>query len=190
MGRVAHLCNTQAYHSSAAVSTATQSLIFNALPLVLLAGAYLVVTAALVPAVWRDRHDAHSLDVATVTIFPSLAFTAAVLAILVVIDQRPLGGHLWLSFAAIVVALVPANLLLARWSERGMLTNRVRRVRDAEELVSIRDRELGVVAEISDALVRAGDPESAARPVVRHVNELLGVDFTGVVLVDEARTEA
>ena len=84
------------------------------------------------------------------TIFPTLAFTAAVLAILVVVDQRPLGGHLWLSFAAIVVALVPANLLLARWSERGMLTNRVRRVREAEELVSIRDRELGAVAEISE----------------------------------------
>ncbi len=187
MGRSAHLCN---YHSHCSVSTATQSLLFNALPLLLLAGAYVVVAAALVPAVWRDRQRAHSLDVATVTIFPTLAFTAAVLAALVVVDRRPLGGHLWVAFAAIVVSLVPANLLLARWSERGMLTNRVRRVREAEELVSIRDRELGAVAEISDALVRASDAESAARPVVRHVNELLGVDFTAVVLVDEARTEA
>ena len=127
----------------APVSTATQSLLFNALPLLLLAGAYVVVAAALVPAVWRDRQRAHSLDVATVTIFPTLAFTAAVLAALVVVDRRPLGGHLWVAFAAIVVALVPANLLLARWSERGMLTNRARRVREAEELVSIRDRELG-----------------------------------------------
>ena len=76
-----------------------------------MAFASVAVTAALVPAVWRDRHSAHSLDVATVTIFPSLAFTAAVLAVLVVIDQQPLGGHLWSSFAAIVVALGGGALL-------------------------------------------------------------------------------
>ena len=51
-----------------------------------------------------------------------------------------------------------------------MLTSRVRRVREAEALVSMRDRELGVVAEISDALVRAGDAEAAVRPVVRQVS--------------------
>src|SRR6185503_2706954 len=98
MGRTAHLFNPQAYDSSA-LSTATQTLVFNALPLVLLAGAYLVVAAALVPAVWRDRRGAHLLDVATVTIFPTIAFTATVLAVLVVIDRRQLGGHVWLSFA-------------------------------------------------------------------------------------------
>jgi PAS domain S-box-containing protein len=172
------------------VSTATESLLFNALPLLLLAGAYVVVAAALLPAVWRDREGAHPLDIATVTIFPALAFTATVLAALIIDDRRPLGGHLWLSFAAIVVALVPANLLLARWSERGMLTSRVRRVREAEELLSLRDRELGAVSAISNALTRAGDSESAARPLVRQVRQLLGVDFTAVALVNDARTEA
>src|SRR5439155_11451292 len=78
------------------VSTATESLVFNALPLLLLAAAYLVVAAAVVPAVWRDRRGSHSLDVATVTVFPTLAFTATILAGLVLVDRRPLGGHPWL----------------------------------------------------------------------------------------------
>src|SRR5439155_19581988 len=99
-------------------------------------------------------------------------------------------GNVWLAFAAVAVALLPAILLLARWSERGMLASRVRRVREAEQLVSLRDRELGAVAAISNALARARDPEAAARPLVRRVRGLLGLDLTGVVLIDEGRTEA
>src|SRR5207253_7734884 len=97
-----------------AVSTGTEAVLFNARPLLLLAGAYLVVAAALVPAVWRDREGAHPLDVATVTIFPALAFTATLLAALVLVERRPLGGNVWLAFAAVAVALLPAILLLAR----------------------------------------------------------------------------
>src|SRR5581483_6600435 len=111
------------------------------------------------------RAGSHPLDVAVVTIFPALAFSATALGIAVVVDMRPLGGQLWLSFAAALVALVPALLLLTRWSARGLLVGGVRRVREAEQLVSLRDRELGAVAELSTALARAGDPEAAAKPL-------------------------
>ena len=165
-------------------------MLLNALPLFLLAGAYLLVAAALVPAVWRDRARAHPLDVATVAIFPAVAFSATALGIGVAVDLRPLGGQLWLSFAAALVALVPALLLLTRWSDRRLLVGGVRRVREAEELVSLRDRELGAVAELSTALARARDPEQAARPLVQAVRGLLGVDFTAVALIDDAQGEA
>src|SRR5579862_3072232 len=189
IGRPAHSCKTPAYHSHA-VSTATEAVLLNALPLFLLAGAYLLVAAALVPAVWRDRARSDPLDIATVAIFPALAFSATALGIAVAVDLRPLGGQLWLSFAAALVALVPALLLLTRWSERGLLVGGVRRVREAEELVSLRDRELGAVAELSTALARARDPQEAALPLVHAVRGLLDVDFTAVALVDEERTEA
>jgi PAS domain S-box-containing protein len=164
--------------------------LFNAMPLLLVAGAYLLVTAALLPAVWRDREGAHPIDVAMLAIFPALAFSATALGISVVRDRRPLGGQLWLSFAAALVALLPALLLLTRWSERGMLVSRVRRVREAEELVSLRDRELEAVHELSTALVRARDVEAATQPLTRSVHGLLGADFVAVALINEDRTEA
>jgi PAS domain S-box-containing protein len=164
--------------------------LFNAIPLLLLAGAYMLVAVALVPAVWRDRAGSHPIDVAMLAIFPALAFSATALGISVVRDRRPLGGQLWLSFVAALVALLPASLLLTRWSERGMLVSRVRRVREAEELVSLRDRELEAVHELSTALVRARDVEAAARPLTGSVHDLLGADFVAVALIDEERTEA
>src|SRR5581483_1206810 len=87
-------------------------------------------------------------------------------------------------------ALVPALLLLTRWSERGLLVGGVRRVREAEELVLLRDRELGAVAELSTALARAGREEEAAAPLVRAVQDLLGIDFTAVAVIDSKQTEA
>ncbi|MBV8599747.1 MAG: GAF domain-containing protein [Actinobacteria bacterium] len=172
------------------MSSATETVLFNALPLLLLAGAYFLVAAALAPAVWRGRAGAHPLDVASVAVFPALAFSATALGIAVAVDRRPLGGHLWLSFAAAIVALAPALLLLTRWSERGMLVGRVRRVREAEELVSVRDRELEAVTELSAALVRARDTERAAVPLLAAVRRLLGVEFVAMALVDHERREA
>src|SRR5581483_9229079 len=164
IGRPAHSCNPRAYDSH--VSTATEAVLVNALPLFLLAGAYLLVAAALAPVVWRDRVGSHPLELATVAIFPAV------------------------SFAAALVALVPALPLLTRWSEHGLLVGGVRRVREAEELVLLRDRELGAVAELSTALARAGREEEAAAPLVRAVQDLLGIDFTAVAVIDSKQTEA
>src|SRR5207253_3172073 len=104
-----------------AVSTGTEAVLFNALPLLLLAGAYVVVAAALVPAVWRDRARAHPLDVAVVTMFPAIAIAATVFGLLVLHDRRPFGGHTWFSLAAITVAFVPALLFIARWRDRALV---------------------------------------------------------------------
>ena len=55
--------------------------------------------------------------------------------------------------------------------------------RRAGELAG-RERQLAAVAELSSALALAGDRESIARTVLDTLNDLVGFDFSGLVLVD------
>jgi PAS domain S-box-containing protein len=172
------------------VSETTKAVVFNALPLLLLAGAHAAVSVALLPALWRGRARAHPLDWAIALIFPGIAVAAGIFAVLVFHDRRPLGGHLWLSLAATLAALTPAVLLLARWREREFVVGGVGRTLEAEERVTHRDRELEAVTDLSNALGRAGDPLDVARPLVRSVASLLQLGFAGVVSVDDHRSRA
>ena len=167
------------------MSQATQAVLFNGVPLLLLAAAYAAVTGAILPIIWTERRRAHPLDWALGCVFPGIAVAAAIFGVLVVHERRPFGGHTWFSFAASLVALTPAALLLARWRDRALVVGGIGRTREAEERVSVRDRELEAVSEISNALARARTTEDAARPLVRQVTALLGVGFAGVVLVTD-----
>ena len=84
----------------------------------------------------------------------------------------------------------PRPPLLTRWRDRALVVGGIGRTRDAEARVSIRDRELEAVADISNALARARTPVDAARPLVRQVTALLGVGFAGVVVVGEGGDDA
>jgi PAS domain S-box-containing protein len=179
-----------AYHSQRSVSTTTESVVFNGVPLLVLAGAYLAVAASLVPAVWRERLRADPLEIAIATIFPAVAFAATLLGVLVLHDRRPLGGHLWICLAAVLVGLAPVVIFAVRWRERTQLAGGMRRARAAEALVTVRDRELGSLVSIAAALARARDLETAARPLIEQVQALLAVEFCAVVLVDEDATTA
>jgi len=172
------------------VSQSTQAVLFNAVPLLLLASAYAAVAGAVMPALWRDRDRAHPLDWAIVLVFPAVTIAVGILGVLVAQEQRPFGGHVWFSFAACLVALAPAALLLARWRDRAFVARGVGRTLDAEQRASSRDRELAAVGQISAALARAADPVDAVRPVVRHVAELLGVGFAAVAVLVEDGGEA
>jgi PAS domain S-box-containing protein len=172
------------------VSQSTEAVLFNGLPLLLLAAAYAAVAGAVLPELWRDRARAHPLDWAIVMVFPGIALACAIFGVLVIVDQRPFGGHTWVSFAAILVALVPALLLLARWRDRAFVVGGIGRTKEAEERISVRDRELEAVAEISSSLARARTLAEVARPLVRQVTSLLGVGFSGVAVVNEEVDEA
>ena len=172
------------------MSESTKAVLFNAVPLLALAAAYAAVSAALLPVLWRDRARAHPLDWAIAAVFPGVAAAAAILGVLVLHDRRPLGGHLWASFAASLAALLPALLLLARWRDRAFVVGGIGRTLEVEERLVHRDSELEAVTEISNALGRARDTLEVARPVVRHVTSLFAVGFAGVVLVDESRERA
>jgi hypothetical protein len=113
------------------VSTATESVLFNALPLLMLAGAYVVVTAAVVPSVWRNWRVAHPFELAVVLVFPLTAVVAALLGLLVLVDREPLGGRLWVTFAATCAGFVPAILFLSGLGDRAALAGGIRRGREA-----------------------------------------------------------
>jgi PAS domain S-box-containing protein len=168
------------------VSQATEAVLFNGLPLLLLAAAYAAVTAAVLPPLWRGRARAHPIDWAIVLVFPGFAMASGIFGVLVLRERRPFGGHIWLSFAAEVLALLPALLLLARWGDRAFVVGGIGRTKAAEARVETRDRELGAVAELSNALGRAHDLAGVARPLVRQVTALLDVGFAGVTVVPEA----
>ncbi|HZP72935.1 MAG TPA: GAF domain-containing protein [Gaiellaceae bacterium] len=171
------------------MSEATEAVLFNGVPLLLVAAAYAAVTAAVLPALWRDRARAHSLDWGVALVFPGVAVAAGIFGVLVLEQQRPAGGHVWLSCAASLAALAPAALLVFRWRDRAVLGG-MGRTLDAEERASVRDRELEAVGEISAALSRARDAVSVARPLVRDVATLFRVGFTGVAVLAEDGAEA
>jgi hypothetical protein len=172
------------------VTDATQAVVLNGVPLLLLAAAYAAVSGAVVPALWRDRGGAHPLDWAVVLVFPAIAFAAGVFGALTVTERRPLGGHTWISFAATLVGFLPVFPILIGWRERAFVVRAVGRSLVAEERASSRDRELAAVSDISVALARARLPLDVARPLTAHVARLLRVGFVGIVLVDENAREA
>jgi PAS domain S-box-containing protein len=165
---------------------------FNAVPLLVLAAAYLLVAATLAPAVFRERSRVGVADAALALVFPAVGIAAAILG-LVVLDQRePVGGRVWATFAATLIALLPAVVFLARWRDRagaGVVMGGIR-AREAEELASLRDRELDTVAALVNSLARIQDPVSAARVLLDEVGELVGVDFIALALVTEDEQEA
>jgi PAS domain S-box-containing protein len=171
------------------VDPEAKSVVFNAVPLLVLAALYLGVGAALVPGLWRDRRRLRAGDVALGLLFPCVAVPAAVLGALVAYEREPLAGHLWPSFAATLVAFVPPLVLLARWRDRPLVITGVR-AREAEARTTVRDRELEAVSAFSTELARTHDAEDAARLLLRHVIDLFGVDFTALALVSGDGEEA
>jgi PAS domain S-box-containing protein len=167
------------------VSTATQAVVFNGVPLLCLALADAVVAAVLMPALWRGRRESNPLDIATGLVFPAIGCSALVLGVLVIVDRQPLAGHLWPSFVAILLAFIPALLFLVRWQERGVIGTVMRRVRAAEDRVTVLDREFEAVTAITNALARATDAEAASLPLLRQVRELLGIEFAAVAVIDD-----
>src|SRR6266487_217606 len=167
------------------VSPEDQAVYFNAVPLLVLAAAYLLVTATLLPTLWREREGVGVPDLALLLVFPGVGITAAIFGILVLHDRSPVGGQVWPSFVATVIALLPALLFLTRWGGRARVVVSGARAREAEELVSVRDRELDAVTALVNSLARIHDPVSAARVLLDEVGSLLGVEFAALALVVE-----
>ena len=167
-----------------------QAVYFNAVPLFVLAGAYLLVAAALAPALWRERSRVSVTDVALALVFPGIAIPAAIFGAVVLYDHSPVGGHVWPPFVATLIALVPALIFLRRWSDPARLVLSGPRAREAEQLVSMRDRELTSVATLATSLSRAQGPVEAARVLLDEVASLLHVEFTALALVSEDESEA
>src|SRR6478752_1317532 len=137
------------------MTDSTKAIVYNAVPLGRLAALYAALGLSLLKALRRDRSSAHSFDWAFALVYIGAAIAAAIFAGLVVNDRQPLGGKLWVSLAATVVAIVPALLLvLARGRGRGAAGG-VGRGRAAEASATTTRLELEAVARVSTSLSRA-----------------------------------
>ena len=172
------------------MSAETQAVFFNAVPLLAVASAYLAVTVIVAPRLWRERAGLKGSELAVPLVFPCIGLPAAILAGAVLHDRRAIGGHVWVWFAASVIALLPALVFLFRRGDGGEVLSSGARAREAEELVSVRGRELEAVAAISEALARTTDPEAAGRVLLDEVGSALGIEFTALALIDEDAGEA
>ena len=167
-----------------------QAVYFNALPLLIVAASYLFVAALLGRALWRQRERVTTADLALASIFPAVGIAAAILGIVVLEDGEPVGGHIWPPFVACVIALIPALAFLFRGQERANVVLTTARAREAEQRVSLRERELDSVASLSRSLARTQDPASAGRALLDEIESLLGVEFAALALIDEDGREA
>ncbi len=172
------------------VSLHTEVLLFNGVPLLVLAAVYLGITIALAPLVWSERERASALELAFLSLFPAVGVLTALLGALVLASDTALGGHVWISFATVLIACVPPAAVLSRWPERRRLVSGWFRAREAEERATALDRNLDSVADVSKALARAGDEEAVAEALLAEVSSLLDVDFAAVATIDEERREA
>jgi len=170
------------------VTNSTKSVVFNAIPLFAVAVAYAAVTAAMLPTLWRERRRASAVDLTFATVFPAVAGIAALYGFVVLDERRAIQGHLWLSFAATLVGLLPATLFFTRLAQAGLVSGS-KRVREAEARTTELDRGLSAVTELTGALVGAETPEAVARILIDEACELLDLEFGGLTLIDDELTE-
>ena len=171
------------------MSTETKTLLFNAVPLFAIAAAYGAVSFVLVPTVWRSRSRATAGDLTVATIFPAVAIVSAIYGIVVADNQTPIADELWLSFAAMIVGLVPAFVFLIRWAKAGLVSGGAR-VREAEERTTELDRELTAVTDSRRRSSARSRSRESDWTVIDESAKVLGVEFGSFVLVSEDLGEA
>ena len=71
----------------------TQALLFNAVPLLVLAALYLAMGASLLPVLWRERRGTREIGYATALVFPAVGVAAALLGVQTLVTREPLAGH-------------------------------------------------------------------------------------------------
>ena len=133
------------------MSGETQAIVANGIPLAIVAALYTAVTAALAPTALRERHRMSTLVFAFLSLFPILAVLTAVLAGYVFVEAKPLGDHLWIGLAAIVVAAFPPLAVLVQIGRGKRFLNRW----------AFLDREFDSVTDVSRRLGRASDANTS-----------------------------
>ena len=97
-------------------------MLFNAVPLLILAALYLAVGLAVAPALWRERGQARGIGFATALIFPCVGLAAAVAGV----DDagHPRGARPaspLIALLGIVLAALPLVAVARNWRDLGLL---------------------------------------------------------------------
>jgi PAS domain S-box-containing protein len=172
------------------VNTVTQAVLFNAVPLLVLAALYLTVGIALVAALRREGGRVRDPGFATALTFPCVGLAAAVVGIQILVEREPIGGNALVAFPVLLLALVPAVAVARNWADRGLLASGVQRTREAERRSSLLDHELDRIGRFSHRLLDADGTDEIARLLLDEVAELFGLDLANLALVDQQARRA
>jgi PAS domain S-box-containing protein len=172
------------------VSKAIQSILFNAVPLLLLSAAYLAASVVLAPVLWRGRRRFRDSDYALALVFPCVGVAAAVLGLVTLVERKPLAGSVWFGLVAALAALVPVAAFLAGFRSRGLALGTLVRAAQGDERSTELDRKLGTVARLSSELTRAADERAVAGVLLREVCEHFQIGFAGLALISADAREA
>jgi PAS domain S-box-containing protein len=164
-------------------------MLLHAVPLLILAGLYGLVSILLGVSLLRERR-ATGLGLGIWLLFTVVAAISALLAGLALAGRDVLAGEpSWLVVVSAVAVAVPGVIVLARGHDRTLLVTARRRVREAEEIATERGREADAISRLSSALSQAQTAEEAARSLLDEVHALLEPDALLLAQVDaELRT--
>jgi GAF domain-containing protein len=167
------------------MSAETQAVLFNAVPLLILAALYLAVGLAVAPALWRERGQAHGIGFATALVFPAVGLALAVLGVETLVTQEALTGDPLVGLVGILLAAIPLVAIVRKWRDLGLLVTGARAATDSEQEVSRRDRELAEVGRLSHKLLDADSPGGVARVLLDELSGLFELDVANLALVED-----
>ena len=157
----------------------------NAVPLLVLAGLYGLVSVLLGLSLLRERR-ASGLGVGIWLLFTVVAAISALFAVLALAGRDPLADEpSWLVLLSAVAIAVPGIIVLARGHDRSLLVTARRRVREAEEIATERGREADAISRLSTGLSQTQTAEEAAALLFDEVDALLRPDALLLARVDE-----
>ena len=142
----------------------TQAVLFNAVPLIILAALYLAAGVSH----WREGRRLRGSSTAGAVVFASLGAAAAVLGIAILIEREPLAGNVLVGFVAIVLAAVPLAAVPRLRSQRPAPA---RREPDA--------------ALLSYRLLDAADPAEVARLLLDELAQVFELDLANLALIED-----
>jgi PAS domain S-box-containing protein len=148
------------------VSQSDQALWFDAVPLLVVAAAYLGATALLAPAL-RGKRPHWQFETGVLAVFPAVGLAAAVYGIVLAVEREAPPGGIWLTLGLAVVVGLPAFLALR-------LAGR-----------SEGPHEPGSRTTPSGALTRSDDLEAVATALLEQSEDLEGIELAGLLLVEE-----
>jgi len=149
------------------VSRSEQALWFNAVPLLVVAAAYLGATALFAQA-FRGRHPRKRLDPGILAVFPAIGLATAVYGIVLAVEREVPPGGIWLTLGLAVGVCLPA-LLASRAAGRPEGTPEQESVGPA----------------VSGALTRSDDLGAVATALLEQSEDVAGIELACLLLVEE-----
>ena len=148
------------------MSQSSQALWFNAVPLLVVAAAYLGATVLLAPAL-RGRRPDSQFETGISAVFPAVGLAAAVYGIVLAVEREAPPGGIWLTLGLAVVVGLPGFLALG-------LAGRSEGSHEPES------RTTG-----SGALTRSDDLGAVATALLEQSEDIAGIELACLLLVEE-----